>query len=340
MADPQTLIRDAQEKAERLCARAVEQTPVDYQSFITLIEQRKKVGGTRHAPVFAAVRQPYLSVDGRVKWARDEHLRAGKRFDVHTEFVAEPTSGQLLARATLTSEIYGTVVAHARVFLGGDGVNESNPLETGETSALGRALGMWGFGCYGTGIASAEEVLRVGERPDPGAASPGGPRPPNGAPGTAPSASVAAAVGVGEETTEPELARLGQALGLRPGEVALRRAQAGSDQEAIEALRAELAARGEAGTPNTGDGSSELAPTRIRPGELLAHAARLGVGAAAYRAYLVARYALVPGETPEASLTDDQLRQECARFARREREPAIGVGFRLQCEQLVRRVTP
>ena len=98
MADPQTLIREAQEKAERLCARAVEQTPVDYQSFITLIEQRKKVGGTRHAPVFATVRQPYLSVDGRVKWARDEHLRAGKRFDVQTEFVGEPTSGQLLAR--------------------------------------------------------------------------------------------------------------------------------------------------------------------------------------------------------------------------------------------------
>ena len=64
------------------------------------------------------------------------------------------------------------------VFLGGDGVNESNPLETGETSALGRALGMWGFGCYGTGIASAEEVLRVPERPDgsgTGAGRSGGP---------------------------------------------------------------------------------------------------------------------------------------------------------------------
>ena len=166
MSDAQVLIRDAQDKAERLCALAVEQTPAAYQSFITLIEQRRKVGGTRQAPIFATVRQPYLSVDGRVKWARDEHLRAGKRFDVQTEFVVEATSGQLLARATLTSEIYGTAVAHARVFLGGDGVNESNPLETGETSAVGRALGMWGFGCYGTGIASAEEVLRVADRPD------------------------------------------------------------------------------------------------------------------------------------------------------------------------------
>jgi hypothetical protein len=155
MTDAQVLIREAHDKAERLCALAVEQTPAEYQSFITLIEQRRKVGGSRQAPIFATVRQPYLSVDGRVKWARDEHRRAGQRFDVQVEFVVEPTSGQLLARATLTSELYGTVVAHARVFLGGDGVNESNPLETGETSAVGRALGMWGFGCYGTGIASA-----------------------------------------------------------------------------------------------------------------------------------------------------------------------------------------
>ena len=145
MADPQTLIREAQEKAERLCRLAVEQTPAEYQSFITLIEQRKKVGGTRAAPIFATVRQPYLSVDGRVKRARDEHREAGKRFDVQTEFVVEPTSGQLLARATLTSEIYGTVVAHARVFLGGDGVNESNPLENGETSRRGARPGHVGL---------------------------------------------------------------------------------------------------------------------------------------------------------------------------------------------------
>ena len=70
MADPQTLIREAQEKAERLCRLAVAQTPADYQSFITLIEQRKKVGGTRAAPIWATVRQPYLSADGRVKHAQ------------------------------------------------------------------------------------------------------------------------------------------------------------------------------------------------------------------------------------------------------------------------------
>jgi len=114
MADPQTLIREAQEKAERLCRLAVAQTPADYQSFITLIEQRKKVGGPRSAPIWATVRQPYLSADGRVKMARDQHRDAGKRFDIQSEFLVEPTSGQLLPRPPPTSEIYGTPLAPAR----------------------------------------------------------------------------------------------------------------------------------------------------------------------------------------------------------------------------------
>src|SRR3989442_655737 len=168
MADPQTLIREAQEKAEPLCRLAVPQTPADYQSFIPLIEQRKKVGGPRSAPIWATVRQPYLSADGRIKMARDQHREAGKRFDIQSEFLVEPTSGQLLARATLTSEIYGMAVAHARVFLGGEGVNESNPLEDGETSAVARGLGMMGFRCVGAGAASAGVGRRGVALPDSG----------------------------------------------------------------------------------------------------------------------------------------------------------------------------
>jgi len=322
MSDAQILIRDAQDKAERLCALAVEQTPTAYQSFITLIEQRRRVGGTRQAPIFATVRQPYLSVDGRVKWARDEHLRAGKRFDVQTAFIVEPTSGQLLARATLTSEIYGTAVAHARVFLGGDGVNESNPLETGETSALGRALGMWGFGCYGTGIASAEEVLRVAERPDgsgPGAGRGGSSG--DATNGAGDSAASAAGMPRGPDRAD-ELARLGPALGLRPGEVALRRAQAGSDEEAVAALRAELA--------------GHLRSDATTREALLAHASRLGVEVAAYRAYLVARYELKDPGAPESALDDEQLREERERFVRRYQEPDAAAGFREQCARVLR----
>ncbi len=326
MTDAQTLIREAQDKADRLCALAVEQTPAAYQSFVTLIEQRRKVGGTRQAPLFATVRQPYLSVDGRVKWARDEHLRAGKRFDIQTEFAVEATSGQLVARATLTSEIYGTVVAHARVFLGGDGVNESNPLETGETSAVGRALGMWGFGCYGTGIASAEEVLRVADRPDgSGPVQARGPSLSEGPNGTGRTGASPGPLTAGEPDPEEALARVGHALGLRPGEVALRRAQAGSDEEALGALRADLAGhlRSDATT---------------REG-LVGHAGRLGVDSAAYRAYLTARYELKDPEAPESALGDEQLREERERFVRRYQEPDTAAGFREQCARVLRSAT-
>jgi hypothetical protein len=327
MTDAQALIRAAQDKAERLCVLAVEQTPAAYQSFITLIEQRRKVGGTRQAPVFASVRQPYLSVDGRVKWARDEHLRAGKRFDVQTAFVVEPTSGQLLARATLTSEIYGTVGAHARVFLGGDGVNESNPLETGETSAVGRALGMWGFGCYGTGIASADEVLRVADRPDGSGPVPGrGPGPPEGANGARSAAASAGSPTEGDGGREDELARLGAALGLRPGEVALRRAQAGSDEEALGALRAELA----------GHLRSDATTREALP----SHAACLGVETSAYRLYLVARYQVADGEAPELALSEAHFREERERFVRRYQDAGVALGFRQQCARLAGTTAP
>ena len=320
MTDAQALIREAQDKAERLCALAVEQTPAGYQSFITLIEQRRKVGGTRQAPVFAAVRQPYLSVDGRVKWARDEHLRAGKRFDVQTEFAVEPTSGQLLARATLTSEIYGTVVAHARVFLGGDGVNESNPIETGETSAVGRALGMWGFGCYGTGIASADEVVRVADRSDPAGSAATASRSANGGSGSAPASPVRPSDGGPDPVAEAELAQLGQALGLRAGEVALRRAQAASDAEAVAALREQLA--------------THLTSPELTRDALVVHAACLGVGAPAYRAYITARYQVSDGNEPELGLTEAQFRDERERFVRRYQDPGVAAGFRDQCARL------
>ena len=169
MADPQTLIREAQEKAERLCRLAVAQTPADYQSFITLIEQRKKVAGTWLRPIWSPSGSR-ISPTAGVKMARDQHSEASKRFDIQDEFPGRADQRpELLARATLTSEIYGTAVAHARGLPRlAKGVNESNPLENGETSAVAWALGMWGFGCFGTGIASADEVLAWSSGPNRG----------------------------------------------------------------------------------------------------------------------------------------------------------------------------
>ncbi len=167
--DAEELVRAAQAHAERLCELALAQTPVQYHSFIVLLEQRKKVGGSEANPLWAEIRLPYLTVDGRVRMAIDEHEAAGRQVHIETAFVMDQTTGQPLARATVKSEVRGTAVAHARIFLNGGGANRSNPVETGETSAVGRALGFLGYGCFGTGVASAEDILRAVRLGRPGA---------------------------------------------------------------------------------------------------------------------------------------------------------------------------
>jgi hypothetical protein len=153
------IVQDAIEQAERACQVAVEETPASYRGFLTFIRQNKRVGGSRQQPLYATIRLPYMRVDGRVKMALDEHRRESATFVIQTQFETDPLSEQLLCRATVTSALLGSVTAHARVFLNGAGVDATNPMENAETSAVGRALGFLGYGLYGTGIASAEEVL-------------------------------------------------------------------------------------------------------------------------------------------------------------------------------------
>jgi hypothetical protein len=89
-----------------------------------------------------------------------------------------------VCRATVRSTLLGQCTATARVFLGArTGVNASNPLENGETSAVGRVLGFMGYGLVGSGIASAEEVqlaqaMRPGPPDDPLAADTAAAAPP------------------------------------------------------------------------------------------------------------------------------------------------------------------
>jgi hypothetical protein len=109
--------------------------------------------------VYAAIRLPYLTVDGRLRVAHDEHRAHGAQLVIQTDFETEPVTGHLLCRAVVTSSLLGTAQAHARAFLDGRGVNATNPVENAETSAVGRALGFLGYGLFGTGVASADEVL-------------------------------------------------------------------------------------------------------------------------------------------------------------------------------------
>jgi hypothetical protein len=165
--------QDVIEQAERACQAAVEATPPAYRGFLMFLNRTKKACGMTADPVYTSIREPYMGVDGRVKMATDDHRAMGESLVIQTAFEVEPLSNQLLCRAVVTSSMLGSATAHARVFLGGDGVDATNPMENAETSAVGRALGFLGYGLYGTGMASAEEVMQARAAQDALRATPG-----------------------------------------------------------------------------------------------------------------------------------------------------------------------
>lgn len=158
-------ITAAEEQAAQACEAALAHTEEPYRGFLVLIPQRKKVAQlSKTEALWADIKLPYMSVDGRLRMAHDEHRARDATLTLHTSFVAELGNGEILCRAVVTSSLYGEAMAHARVNIGGFGVDKTNPYENGETSALGRALGFLGYGLLGTGVASAEEVLQAREQ--------------------------------------------------------------------------------------------------------------------------------------------------------------------------------
>jgi hypothetical protein len=170
---------------------------VNYVDYVVAIKESKNIG-TKEKPNRVPTWHAYLSVDGRIAWAWADHQKAGKALDIITTVgtVAAETEGKaerILAMATVTSGLYGTVTAHAEGVRGGYGVGSSFPIETAETSAVGRALGLMGYGLIpGSGIPSAEEVGEARKR-DGEEASPTDAKAPSKAAGAAPSKAAGAA---------------------------------------------------------------------------------------------------------------------------------------------------
>ena len=151
------MIREAIAHSTAICTAAVTATPHQYRGFLLFLPRNKKLGG-KNSQIFARVEDPYLTVDGRLRWAWDEHRESKSTLHISTEFSQDPVSKQLLCHAVVVSSLLGRADGWAKVNLGGDGVDADNPLENAQTSAVGRALGFLGYGLYGTGIASADDI--------------------------------------------------------------------------------------------------------------------------------------------------------------------------------------
>ena len=168
------ILKKAQEEkkiAEERVKAAFDSIPAEYHKFIIMLDKNVKLGKIedpnyklpedlrklgvwrgKDGSLYLPVSLPYMTVDGRIQWARDEHRKAGKALHIRTEV----HNGYV--RAEVVSELYGSATATAKIG-DGDGVDRTNPIENAETSAVGRALGFLGYGLIGTGVASADEVI-------------------------------------------------------------------------------------------------------------------------------------------------------------------------------------
>ncbi len=150
-----------QEESKAIVAQAIKQAG-KYASFIKVLSQKKNIG-TRDNPSFVEIETPYMVVVGRVIEAREEHQEAGKKIVFKpAEFMMAPDGKTQLCRIAIESEIRGTATGTIEVGTIGN-VDKTNPYANAETSALGRALGFLGYGVFGCGIASYEEVSSATE---------------------------------------------------------------------------------------------------------------------------------------------------------------------------------
>ncbi|MBS4024023.1 MAG: hypothetical protein KGZ79_16660 [Dethiobacter sp.] len=102
---------------------------------------------------------PYMAVDGRIAWAQSEG-----QLDIHSDAVE--VMGEYFMKSTVRTA-RGIATGWSKINFGGSGVDSTNPIENGETSSVGRALGFLAYGVFGgLGIASYDEVLAAIEERD------------------------------------------------------------------------------------------------------------------------------------------------------------------------------
>lgn len=134
-------------------------THEEFADYVVALTQRR-----RGEDGWQSTEHPYMTVDGKLAMANQDHARQGKRLDFGPPQVLVDSEEQLTLLVTVSSEIYGTrhgIATSRRI--GGTAAEREFPWEVAETSATGRALSMFGYGLFpGSGLASAEDMMRVG----------------------------------------------------------------------------------------------------------------------------------------------------------------------------------
>lgn len=130
----------------------------EFADYIIALSHRKK-----GEDGWQTVEHPYMTVDGKLAMANQDHARQNKRLDFHAPQILVDNEEQLTLMVSVTSELYGSrhgIATSRRI--GGSEVERLFPWEVAETSAIGRALTAMGYGLIpGSGLSSAEDMMRA-----------------------------------------------------------------------------------------------------------------------------------------------------------------------------------
>lgn len=156
--------------------QAYDSIPKEYHSFIVLLEQNVKLTDNKYfipadfeklgayqneKGIYLKIKKPYMTVDGRIRMARDEHKEAKAKLNISPPRLID-VGQRLCMEVTVESELYGHATGCIEVNLRGFGVDKSNPVANAQTSAIGRALGFLGYGIIGTAAsASLDEMTNI-----------------------------------------------------------------------------------------------------------------------------------------------------------------------------------
>lgn len=133
-------------------------THEEFADYVLALAQRKRTDEG-----WQTTEHPYMTVDGKLAMANQDHARQNKRLDFGTPQILVDNEDQLTLMVSVTSELYGTrhgIATSRRI--GGAEIERLFPWEVAETSAIGRALAAMGYGLFpGSGLASAEDMQRA-----------------------------------------------------------------------------------------------------------------------------------------------------------------------------------
>lgn len=123
---------------EKLVPLCMEKVPIDNEAASLGIVQEEH--GT-----YVRVEIPYLSIEGRILIAREEHKKLGKKLDITS------VMSRNAIVATVVSEVYGSATGTAAC-------SNENGISDAETLAIERALGFLGYGPIRAGIINKTEL--------------------------------------------------------------------------------------------------------------------------------------------------------------------------------------